>query len=326
MQIDAVPNRERFPLFGINLVDQVVRLKRELNAVILSHYYQDGDIQDIADFVGDSLELSKKAKSTNADVIVFSGVKFMAEVAKILNPNRVVIVPDINAGCSLEYSCKSEDFALFRKQYPDHISLTYINCSAEVKAMSDIIVTSSNAEKIIQTIPHDQKIIFAPDRFLGKYLIKQTGRDMVLWHGSCIVHERFSEIELSKLMILHKNALVIAHPECPESLLNYAHFIGSTSSLLNFVKTSDSLEFIVLTESGIIHQMKKEAPRASFYTVPSVKIEGEICNNCASCPYMKLNTMEKIYYSMLNLEPQIVLDKKISASALKSLNRMLALS
>lgn len=326
MQISTIPNRKKFALFGITLIDEIVKLKRELNAVILSHYYQSGDIQDISDFVGDSLELSRKARSTNADVIVFCGVKFMAEVAKILNPNKVVIVPDMNAGCSLESSCKPEDFSLFRKKYPDHVSLTYINCSVEVKAMSDIIVTSSNAEKIINSIPPDQKIIFAPDRFLGKYLIKRTGRDMVLWHGSCIVHENFSEIALSKLMVLHPDAVVIAHPECPETLLKYAHFIGSTSALLNFVKTSKKGEFILLTESGIIHQMKKVAPNACFYTVPSVKIEGEICNNCALCPYMKLNTIEKVYHSMLNLAPQILLNKDVSTGALKSLNCMFALS
>ncbi len=307
-----------------DLAGEIQKLKKELNAVILAHYYQDEEIQDIADFIGDSLDLSRKAASTDADVIIFCGVKFMAEVAKILSPNKKVIIPDMKAGCSLEESCPPAAFKKFRTDNPDHIALTYINCSAEIKALSDIIVTSANAEKIIEQIPIKQKIIFAPDQHLGRYLIKKTGRDMLLWKGSCIVHEQFSEKELVKLKTNHPEAKVIAHPECPEALLNHANHIGSTSSLLKFVETNQGNEFIVLTELNIIHQMKHKNPTAKFYDCPFVDKAG--CTLCNSCPYMQLNTMEKLYLVMANQNNEILLDDDLMIKARKSLNRMLEMS
>lgn len=279
-----------------NLEQEILRLKREQNAVILAHFYQDEEIQDIADFVGDSLDLSRKAAATDADEIVFCGVKFMAEVAKILSPNKKVLIPDFKAGCSLEDSCQPEAFAEFRKKNPDHIAITYINCSAEIKALSDIVVTSTNAKKIIEQIPLNQKIIFAPDQHLGRYISKVTGRDMLLWNGSCIVHEQFSEKELVKLITNHPAAKVIAHPECPEALLSHANHIGSTSSLIKFVADNQGGEFIVLTEPHIIHQMKQKNSTAKFYDCPFVDAAG--CTLCNSCPYMKLNTLEKLYLVM----------------------------
>ena len=240
-----------------SIEEEILFYKKKRNAVILSHFYQDEEIQDIADFVGDSLDLSRKAHNTKAEVIVFCGVRFMAEVAKILSPNKSVILPDLNAGCSLEESCKAEDFKKFKKSYPDHIVLSYINCSAEIKALSDIIVTSSNAEKIINSLPLDQKIIFAPDKHLGSYLNKITNRKMLLWNGTCVVHETFSEKELVKAKVRNPDAKIIAHPECPESILNYAHFIGSTSSLLKYISKDKNKKFIVATEPHILHQMKK---------------------------------------------------------------------
>jgi len=303
----------------------ILRLKREMNAVILAHYYQEDDIQDIADYIGDSLELARRAAATDAEVLVFCGVKFMAEGAKILNPQKTVLLPDLAAGCSLEFSCPPAQFKAFRERYPDHIALTYINCSAEIKALSDIIVTSSNAEAIIRQIPESQPIIFAPDKFLGSYLAKKTGRDMVLWDGSCMVHERFSEKELVKLREAHPQAHIIAHPECPAALLGYAHHVGSTSSLLKFTEDHPGEEFIVLTEAGILHQMQKRSPGSRFYPVPSA-LDGGACVSCNTCPYMKLNTMEKLYLCMLNREPELTLPPELIVAAKKPLDRMLEMS
>ncbi|MFT4718785.1 MAG: quinolinate synthase [Rickettsiales bacterium] len=308
----------------INFETEIVKLKKDLNAVILSHFYQDEEIQDIADFVGDSLDLSRKATTTNADVIILCGVKFMAEVAKILNPNKIVLIPDMNAGCSLEESCKPVEFAKFKEKHPDHLTLTYINCSAEIKALSDIIVTSSNAVKIIEQIPKDQKIIFAPDRHLGSYISKKTGRDMLLWHGSCIVHEQFSQKELIKLKTRYNKAKIIAHPECPEHLLSYADHIGSTSSLLKFATEEVGGEFIVLTEPGIIHQMKKANPAGKFYDCPGINQSG--CVLCNTCPYMQLNNLEKLYKTMKNRSNEITLSKNLIKKASASLEKMLEMS
>lgn len=309
--------------------DEIIKLKKEMNGVILAHYYQDEEIQDIADFVGDSLDLSKKAAQTDADVIIFCGVKFMAEVAKILNPTKKVIIPDMKAGCSLEESCPPKAFKKFREEHPDHMALTYINCSAEIKALSDIIVTSTNAKKIIDQLPEDQKIIFAPDQHLGRYLSKETGRDMLLWQGSCIVHEQFSEKELVKLKTNHPEAKIIAHPECPEHLLNYAQHIGSTSSLINFAKENQGGEFIVLTEPNIIHQMKKANPTGTFYECGFMDQSG--CTLCNTCPYMQLNTMEKLYRVMKDHEEigknnEILLDKNLMKEAKGSIVKMLEMS
>ncbi len=305
----------------LDLELEIHRLKKELNAVILAHYYQDSEIQDVADFIGDSLELSRKAAETNADVIVFCGVKFMAESALILNPGKKVLLPDLKAGCSLEESCPPSQFKEFKQNHPDHIYVTYINCSAEIKALSDIIVTSSNAEKIISSIPKDKKILFAPDKHLGNYLIRKTGRMMTLWNGTCVVHENFSERELIRLKINHPAAKIIAHPECPALLLEYANHIGSTSSLLNYVKENPGQEFIVLTEPGIIHQMHKVAPGSTFYDVPSLNKAG--CSSCSECPYMRLNSLEKIYLCMVNKAPQIQLSPSIIVRAKVALDRML---
>lgn len=306
----------------INLEDEINRLRKEMNAIILSHYYQDSEIQDIADFVGDSLDLSRRAAATDADVIVFCGVKFMAEAAYILNPGKKVIVPDMNAGCSLEDSCPADKFAEFRAKYPDHVAVTYINCSAAVKALSDVIVTSTNSEQIIRSIPEDKSIIFAPDMHLGNYLIKKTGRDMVLWQGTCIVHENFSERELIRLKTQAPKAHIIAHPECPANLLEYAKHVGSTSSLINYTREHVGSEFIVLTEPGIIHQMQQVSQGSIFYDVPSLGKAG--CSSCSECPFMRLNTLEKIYLCMKNSAPEVVVDKAIAAQAKKALDRMLA--
>ncbi|MDX2094627.1 MAG: quinolinate synthase NadA [Alphaproteobacteria bacterium] len=308
-----------------NLEEEILRLKRAMNAVILAHYYQDDDIQDIADVIGDSLELARKAAETNAEVIVFCGVKFMAEGAKILNPTKKVLLPDINAGCSLELSCPPAQFKAFRAAHPEHLAISYINCSAEIKALTDIIVTSSNAETILNSLPRDQKIIFAPDRFLGSYLNKKTGRDMLLWDGSCMVHERFSERELIKLSVAHPKAKIIAHPECPEALLAYAHHVGSTSSLLKYAEDNAGSEFLVLTEAGILHQMKKRSPGSVFHPVPSA-LDGGACVACNTCEFMKLNTMEKLYLCMRDQTPELTLAPELMAAARKPLERMLALS
>jgi quinolinate synthase len=306
----------------INFKAEILRLKEKLNAVILAHYYQESNIQDIADFVGDSLELAKKAKSTNADVIVFAGVHFMAETAKILNPDKLVLLPDLEAGCSLAEGCPADEFEAFRKKHPDHIAITYINCSADVKALSDIICTSSSAEKIVNQIPKDQKILFSPDRNLGKYLIKKTGREMLLWDGSCIVHETFSERKILDLKVKHPNAKLISHPECEEPILMHSDFIGSTSKLLNFVQEDSATQFIVATEAGIIHQMKKAASQKDYIPAPP---NDDSCS-CNDCPYMKLNTMEKLYLCMKNQYPEIIMDEEIRKKALLPIEKMLAMS
>lgn len=306
----------------IDYEKEIIALKEKMNAVILAHYYQTGDIQEIADFIGDSLELARKAKESKADVIVFCGVHFMAETAKILNPEKLVLLPDIEAGCSLADSCPAEPFTGFRNKYPDHMVLSYINCSAEIKALSDIIVTSSNAEKIVRQLPETQPIIFAPNKNLGKYIMKKTGRDMVLWDGSCIVHETFSERKIMELMLENPNAKLIAHPECEDHLLEKAYFIGSTSALLKFVQTDTSDEYIVATEPGIIYQMEKAVPGKKFIPAPG---EEESCN-CNNCPYMKLNTMEKLYNCMVNKTPEIVLPEVIRVKALRPLEKMLEMS
>lgn len=312
-----------------NLEEEILRLKREQNAVILAHYYQDSEIQDIADFVGDSLDLSRKAAATDANEIVFCGVKFMAEVAKILSPQKKVLVPDLKAGCSLEDSCQPIPFAEFKKKHPNAIVVTYINCSADIKALSDIIVTSTNAKKIIKQIPADQEIIFAPDQHLGRYLEKETGRKMILWNGSCMVHEQFSERELVKLITNYPQAKVIAHPECPQNLLSYAQHIGSTSSLLQFTQDHQGEEFIVLTEPSILHQMRKKNPTAKFYDCPSLDKAG--CVMCNTCPYMQLNNLEKIYLVMKYGDKsqcggELQMDEDLRVRAEMPLRKMLAMS
>lgn len=305
-----------------NLAEEIHKKKKELDAIILAHYYQESEIQDIADFVGDSLELAKKAKETNAQVIVFAGVHFMAETAKILNRNKLVLLPDLEAGCSLADGCPANKFEEFRKHHPDHLAITYINCTAEVKALSDIICTSSSAEKIISQIPKDKPILFSPDKNLGKYLIKKTGRDMLLWEGSCIVHEHFSEEKIIKLLTENPGAKLIAHPECTDSILLWANFIGSTSKLLKFISEDKSQTYIVATEAGILHQMKKAEPGKNFIAAPP---EEESCS-CNECPYMKLNTMEKLYLCMENKFPEIILDPAIAEKALIPINKMLEMS
>jgi quinolinate synthase len=300
---------------------KIIELKKELNGVILAHYYQESEIQDLADFVGDSLELSRRAKNTSAAVIIFAGVHFMAETAKILNPRKMVLLPDLNAGCSLADSCPAPLFKAFREKHPNHLAITYINCSAEVKALSDIICTSSNAEKIINQIPLDQPILFSPDRNLGKYLIKKTGRDMLLWDGSCIVHETFSERKIIELKTRYPNSKLIAHPECEDHILLKADFIGSTSKLLNFVQEDNALSYIVATESGILHQMKRFVPDKIFIAAPPEKN----CN-CNECPYMRLNTLEKLYLCMKNKEPEIKLSPELIQKALNPIEKMLSMS
>jgi quinolinate synthase len=301
-----------------DLEAEIHQLREEINAVILAHYYQESEIQDLADIVGDSLELSRKAAETDAEVIVFAGVHFMAETAKILNPAKTVLLPDLDAGCSLAEGCPPEEFAAFRAAYPDHFSISYINCSAAVKALSDVICTSSNAEKIVRAVPKDREILFAPDRNLGKYLIRKTGRDMVLWQGACIVHETFSERKLLSLRADHPRARIIAHPECEEPVLAVADFIGSTSALLKHVREDSHDQFIVATEAGIIHQMRKHAPEKLF--IPAPPEENCECNNC---PYMKLNTMEKLYLCMKNRAPEITLDGETIRKAAVPIRRML---
>ncbi len=308
---------------SLNLEEEVNRLRGEMNAVILAHYYQEDELQDLADFVGDSLDLSRKAAATDADVIVFCGVKFMAEVAKVFNPDKPVLIPDMKAGCSLEDSCPPAAFRAFREKHPDHIALTYINCSAEVKALSDIIVTSSNAEHIINQLPESRPIMFAPDKYLGKYLIKKTGRDMLLWEGTCIVHEQFSERAVIRLKTEHPDAYIIAHPECPEVLLDRADHIGSTSSLIRFTREHPGAEFIVLTEHGIIHQMKKASPDSTFYDVPGTT---ESCASCNDCPFMKMNTLEKLYLCMVNRNPEITMPEHLRIAAEQPLQKMLDMS
>ncbi|MFK4870661.1 quinolinate synthase NadA [Novosphingobium sp. ZW T3_23] len=306
-------------LSGIDVRAEIERLRKERNAVILAHYYQRPELQDLADFVGDSLELSRKAAETDAEVIAFCGVKFMAETAKILSPNKIVVLPDLEAGCSLEDSCPPEKFAAFRAAHPDHIALTYINCSTEVKALSDIIVTSSSAETILQQIPADQKIIFGPDRHLGGYLSRKFGREMLLWPGVCIVHEAFSETELLKLKAQHPTAPIAAHPECPPHIVDHADYVGSTSGILQYAKTVEGDTLIVATEPHIIHQMQLAIPNKTFIGAPGA--DGNC--NCNICPYMALNTLEKLYVALRDLEPRIEIDEQLRLDAKKSLDRML---
>lgn len=305
----------------VDVYSEIARLRKEKNAVILAHYYQEADIQDIADFIGDSLQLAKAARDTDADVIVFCGVHFMAETAKILNPTRTVVIPDMDAGCSLADSCPASELKAWKDSHPDHVVVSYINCSAATKALSDVICTSSNAVRVIESIPEGTPILFAPDRNLGAYLIRQTGRDMDLWQGTCIVHETFSEKKLVSLMAEHPLARVIAHPECEPPILAYAHHVGSTSSLLRYTQESGYEEFIVATESGIIHQMEKANPNATFFPLPGLD---DSCN-CNECPYMRLNTMEKLYRCLRDLEPELTMDEDLRVAALKPLERMMAL-
>ncbi|MDQ8013124.1 MAG: quinolinate synthase NadA [Flavobacterium nitrogenifigens] len=305
------------------LVQEIIRLKKEKNAVILAHYYQDEDIQEIADFIGDSLELAKKAQNTNADIIVFAGVHFMAETAKILNPNKKVVLPDWNAGCSLAAGCPPEDLKLFKEQHPDHIVVTYINCSAQIKAMSDLVCTSANAKKIIESIPAEQKIIFAPDENLGKYLQKETKRELVLWKGSCVVHEAFS---LDKLIEIYNNnptAKIAAHPESEDHILKAAHYIGSTSGIINFIKTDPAAVFIVATEAGILHELSKAVPDKTL--IPAPTTEDNSCA-CSECAYMKMNTLEKLYLCLKNERPEMLVAEELRAEALKPIKKMLELS
>ena len=306
-------------LSGIDIRAEIERLRKERNAIILAHYYQKPEIQDLADYIGDSLELSKKAAATDAEVIAFCGVKFMAETAKILAPEKIVVLPDLDAGCSLEDSCPPEKFKAFREAHPDHIALTYINCSTEVKALSDVIVTSSSAETILAQIPKDQKIMFGPDRHLGGYLSRKFDREMLLWPGVCIVHEAFSETELIKLKAQHPGAPVAAHPECPPHIIDHADYVGSTSGILNYARDFPGNTLIVATEPHIIHQMQLAIPDKTFIGAPGA--DGQC--SCNICPYMALNTLEKLYLALRDLKPQIHIEEDLRLAAKKSLDRML---
>lgn len=305
----------------LDLEEEIRRLKKERNAVLLAHYYQEGEIQDLADFLGDSLQLAQAAKKTTADVILFAGVHFMAETAKILNPDRIVIVPDLAAGCSLADGCPPDRYRAWREKHPGAVAITYINCSAEVKAESDYICTSSNAEKIVRAIPADKEILFAPDKNLGRFLVEKTGRAMRLWQGSCVVHETFSLRKIVALRERHPDAKLIAHPECEEPILRMAEFIGSTTALLQYTITDPSQRYIVATESGIVHQMRKASPHKEF-------IEGPPEGNCAcnECPFMRLNTLEKVYLALRDLAPRIEMDAALRERARLPIDRMLALS
>src|SRR5579863_532896 len=305
----------------LDLFFEIERLKREKNAIVLAHYYQEADIQDVADYIGDSLGLAQQAEKTTADLIVFAGVHFMAETAKILNPGKKVVLPDLRAGCSLADSAPGYLFRAFREKHPDHLVISYINCSAEVKALSDIICTSSNAEKIVDSLPRRQKIIFAPDRNLGAYLIKKTGREMLLWDGACMVHEIFSLEKITRLKVRHPEAKVIAHPECEEAVLRVADFIGSTTQLLKYSQKDSAQVYIVATETGILHQMQKESPLKTFIPAPPT-------NNCAcnDCPHMKLNTLEKLYLCMEYEQPELLMDQELMIAARKPIERMLEIS
>ena len=304
-----------------DLVSEIKRLKIEKNAVILAHYYQNKEIQELADYLGDSLYLAKVAAKVEAEIIIFAGVHFMAETAKIINPSKKVVLPDLKAGCSLADSCPPSDFKKFKKQYPDAIVVTYINCSAEIKALSDFVCTSSNAVKMIESIPKDQQIIFAPDKNLGRYLIKETGRNMILWEGSCIVHEAFSFEKIVTLFKQYPDAKFIAHPESESQILNIAHYIGSTSGLLNFIQEDDAVEFIVATEAGILHEMQKKAPLKTFIPAP---VEDDTCA-CSECAFMKLNTLEKLYLCLEHELPEILLDEDLMRKARLPIERMLEL-
>ncbi|MDX2172483.1 MAG: quinolinate synthase NadA [Bacteroidota bacterium] len=307
---------------ALDLLKEINYLKKEKNAVILAHYYQNPDIQDIADYIGDSLGLAQQAEKTSADIILFAGVHFMAETAKILNPTKKVLIPDLKAGCSLADSCPPQKFSDFKAQHPNHIVLTYINCTAEIKALSDVIVTSTNAVQIVESFPKDQPIIFAPDKNLGAYINKKTGRNMILWDGACMVHEIFSLEKLIKLKVQNPNAKIIAHPECEAALLENADFIGSTTALLNYSKKDENgNEFIVVTETGIIHQMQKASPNKTFIPAPPN-------NNCAcnDCPYMKLNTIEKIYVALKHEQPELLMNEDLIKKAKLPIQKMLELS
>ncbi|BAV09744.1 quinolinate synthetase [Filimonas lacunae] len=306
---------------SLDLFQEIERLKKEKNAILLAHYYQEPDIQDVADYIGDSLGLAQQAAKTDADIIVFAGVHFMAETAKILNPNKKVLLPDLKAGCSLADSAPAELFRRFKEKYPDHLVVSYINCSAEIKALSDIICTSGNAEKIIESIPEDQPIIFAPDKNLGGYLNRKTGRNMVLWNGACMVHEIFSLEKIMKLKMRNPKAKLVAHPECEEAILRISDFIGSTTQLLKFVVKDDAQEYIVATETGILHQMQQDAPTKTLIPAPPN-------NSCAcnDCPHMKLNTLEKLYLCMEYETPEIHMDEKLRLASLRPIERMLDIS
>ncbi|WP_343616025.1 quinolinate synthase NadA [Flavobacterium sp.] len=305
------------------LAQEIIRLKKEKNAVVLAHYYQDDAIQDVADFIGDSLELAKKAQNTNAAIIVFAGVYFMAETAKILNPDKKVIVPEWEAGCSLADGCSPEDFKAFKEKYPDHVVVTYINCSAEIKAMSDLVCTSTNAKRVIGSIPADQKIIFAPDQNLGNYLQKETKRDFVLWKGSCVVHEAFSLDKLIEIYTKNPTAKIAAHPESESHILKVAHYIGSTSGIINFIKTDPAAVFIVATEAGILHELSKAVPEKTLIPAPSTEDNSCACSECA---FMKMNTLEKLYWCLKNESPEILIQEDLRTKALKPIEKMLALS
>jgi quinolinate synthase len=306
---------------SLDLFHEIKKLKKEKNAVILAHYYQDADIQDIADYIGDSLGLSQQAAKTNADIIVFAGVQFMAETAKILSPQKKVLLPDLKAGCSLADSCPADEFKKFKEAHPDHLVISYVNCSAEIKALTDIVCTSSNALQIIESLPKEQKIIFAPDKNLGAYLIKKTGRNMVLWDGSCMVHEIFSLEKITQLKNKHPQAQLLAHPECESSLLQIADYIGSTTGILNYSIKSACKEFIVATEAGIIHQMQKSSPEKTFIPAPP----NNTCA-CNDCPHMKLNTLEKLYNCLKYELPAIEMDAALIEQAKKPIIRMLEIS
>ncbi len=305
----------------LDLFGEIERLKKEKNAIVLAHYYQEADIQDVADYIGDSLGLAQKAEKTDADIIVFAGVHFMAETAKILNPHKKVLLPDLKAGCSLADSAPPELFRQFKAKHPNHLVISYINCTADIKALSDIICTSSNAEKIVESVPVDQPIIFAPDKNLGAYLVKKTGRDMVLWNGACMVHEIFSLEKITRLKVRHPNAKIIAHPECEEPILRIADFIGSTTGLLKYTQEDSAKEYIVATETGILHQMQKSSPEKTFIPAPPD-------NSCAcnDCPHMKLNTLEKLYLCMEYELPEITMDEHLRVAARKPIERMLEIS
>jgi quinolinate synthase len=319
--LGLVNHKAQPPEGRLDLEDEIERLKKERNAILLAHYYQESEIQDVADFIGDSLQLAQQAAKTKADVICFAGVHFMAETAKILNPTRTVVLPDLEAGCSLASGCPADRFAAWIARHPGSVVVSYINCTAEVKALSDYIVTSSNAEKIVRSIPADKKVLFAPDKNLGAYLQKKIGREMVLWQGSCIVHETFSVRKLVGLRERHPGALIIAHPECEEPVLAMADYIGSTTSLLKYAVSSPAKEFIVVTESGILHQMQKQAPEKTFIPAPPDA-------NCAcnECPFMRKNTLEKVYLSLRDLQPRIEMTPALMDRARLPIERMLALS
>ena len=328
--IDMAAARAQVPVRGfldieldptLDLFAEIKRLKKEKNAILLAHYYQEPDIQDVADYIGDSLGLAQKAKQTDADIIVFAGVHFMAETAKILNPTKKVLLPDLNAGCSLADSAPAGLFKAFKQQHPNHVVVSYINCTADIKALSDIICTSSNAKAIVESIPKEQPIIFAPDKNLGAWINKQTNRNMVLWNGACMVHEIFSLEKIVRLKVRHPEALVLAHPECEEPVLAVADFIGSTTQILKYAQSSPAQTFIVATETGILHQMQKDSPHKTFIPAPPN-------NNCAcnDCPYMKLNTLEKLYLCMQYETPELTMPEDLRLSALKPMERMLEIS